>query len=113
MADAMVVESSGPVMGVMAGEEEEAEVDSEDMVSISEECCLREMEFKLKCVYHSRFNRMWEGKGAPVPYKKSLPRGFMWSHLLLLIFIQLIKFHLQSELNYATSIITTMENKIN
>ena len=36
MADAMVVESSGPVMGVMAGEEEEeAEVDSEDMVSIS------------------------------------------------------------------------------
>lgn len=36
MADAMVVESSGPVTGVLAGEEEEeAEVDSEDMVSVN------------------------------------------------------------------------------
>ncbi|KAL5517372.1 hypothetical protein EMCRGX_G002910 [Ephydatia muelleri] len=38
MADAMVVESSGPVTGVLAGEEEEeAEVDSEDMESLSDE----------------------------------------------------------------------------
>ena len=52
------------------------------------------MEFKLNvCTIVSSI-----GHGGGTCARQEVPPTFMWSHLLLLIFIQLIKFHLRSKL---------------